>query len=675
MTRGPADTPPPPLPRALEERYRVVRTLGRGGFGVVLEAEDRTLARRVALKLLQADLADGEVLRRFEREARLTAALRHPHVVRLYAHGVDEGQAWIAYELVTGGTLGQRLRAAGPQAPEQVLRWGRQAADALQAAHEAGVVHRDVKPENLLLRESGELVLADFGIARSSRTGTMVTPDGLVLGTPASMAPELLLGELPTPASDQFALAASLYHLATGESVYRAVDVAGVLEAVRHGWSGVAPAGIPAELRGPLVRGLAPAPADRFASLEAMRVGLGAPPDPAAAATRRLPAPRSEGPATEPVQAAAPAAARRPAPRVLAAAGLVLVALVRWAWRPPAEVATPPGPTRVPKAAPWGEVLAQLAALGRTHRGPQGGLANPDDAHARSLAAEVLDPGYVWGIHRLTQALGRWLEASAGMPGGPPLRTPRSVRRGSEVLELLDHLLLDRLRLEGDLTRTIQDPLEVQRDWKSLAARRRDFEDGTLRLSASVRGLLDLWARLDPEGQDAVRLAYQGMLRGRLELGGAGAVLEALRRRAPVAPPLVRPMLAHALRTLLESTRTTREIRIGTRLEAARAPAGWSPDETTPAYFQVYFHLCWANPRETTALDVASMGRYLDTLEATRDRGGSAAVAHTLLRLTDQERQWRGDRGLATEPAWTATLERLRRLRQSLEGGAGATGP
>ncbi|HYH64665.1 MAG TPA: serine/threonine-protein kinase, partial [Urbifossiella sp.] len=172
--------------------YEVVAVLGRGGMGVVYEAREITTGRPVALKVLRAGAGPQERAR-FRAEAAVTARLRHPNVVAVHAAWEHDGVALLAMELVPGGGLDRRL-AAGPLPPREAAELVRAVARAVQFAHDAGVVHRDLKPGNILLGPSGPKI-ADFGLAkRLDPAATALTRDGAVLGTPGYMAPEQAAG-------------------------------------------------------------------------------------------------------------------------------------------------------------------------------------------------------------------------------------------------------------------------------------------------------------------------------------------------------------------------------------------------------------------------------------------------------------------------------------------------
>jgi serine/threonine-protein kinase len=201
---------------SIAKRYELRRPLGHGGMAVVDLAHDRELDRPVALKRLAENLArDTEIRARFLREAQLAARLSHPHVVRVYDVGEDEGRPFIAMEYVDGESLAAVVARRGGLPPEEAAQLAIQACSALAAAHAAGLVHRDVKPQNLLLCRDGTLKLTDFGIAVGLE-GTRLTTDGTVLGTAAYLAPEQARGDQVTAAADLYGLGAVLFELLTG---------------------------------------------------------------------------------------------------------------------------------------------------------------------------------------------------------------------------------------------------------------------------------------------------------------------------------------------------------------------------------------------------------------------------------------------------------------------------
>ena len=208
-----------PLAEALRDRYVLERVLGRGGMATVYLARDLKHDRLVALKVLDPDVAASLGVERFQREIRVAARLSHPHVLSVYDSGEAAGQLWFSMPFVRGESLRERLRREGILPIDEALRITRQAAQALSYAHKEGVVHRDVKPENLLLTEDGSTQVADFGIARGAESPSeqRLTEMGVALGTPAYMAPEQSSGDGVVDArADQYALAATCHEMLTG---------------------------------------------------------------------------------------------------------------------------------------------------------------------------------------------------------------------------------------------------------------------------------------------------------------------------------------------------------------------------------------------------------------------------------------------------------------------------
>lgn len=209
-------------PRAelIEGRYEIGPVIGRGAMGEVRRARDTRLGRDVAVKSLRRDLAaDDGVRSRFEDEARSAARLNHPAVVAVYDSGEWDGVPYLVMECLPGRTLADEL-AEGPIAPGRVRDVAVDLLGALAAAHRLGVIHRDVKPGNILLTAGGRAKLADFGIAKSTET-LEHTHTGLVIGTPAYLAPERLDGRAATAQSDLYALGVVLYEALTGERPFR----------------------------------------------------------------------------------------------------------------------------------------------------------------------------------------------------------------------------------------------------------------------------------------------------------------------------------------------------------------------------------------------------------------------------------------------------------------------
>jgi serine/threonine protein kinase len=205
----------------IDSRYRLERPLGHGGMASVHLAHDTELDRPVALKLLAEDLGgDESVHRRFLREARLAARLSHPNVVSVFDAGDDGGRPYIVMEYVDGENLAELLARRGRIPADEARGLALQAAQGLAHAHGAGLVHRDVKPQNLILRRDGTLKIADFGIARAAEV-TALTQAGTVLGTAAYLSPEQALGREVTPATDVYSLGVVLYELLTGRTPFQ----------------------------------------------------------------------------------------------------------------------------------------------------------------------------------------------------------------------------------------------------------------------------------------------------------------------------------------------------------------------------------------------------------------------------------------------------------------------
>ncbi|WP_236789048.1 serine/threonine-protein kinase [Amycolatopsis sp. GM8] len=210
--------------RLIAGRYRLERRIGGGAMGVVWLAKDELLDRTVALKqlLLTAGLSEKEAeqaRKRSSREARLAARLQHRHAITVFDVADDDGMPVLVMEYLPSQSLAEVLAARGPLPPAEVTRIGAHAASALAAAHAAGIVHRDVKPGNILLGEEGTAKITDFGISRAADDGTL-TGSGRFAGTPAYLSPEAARGEKPTPASDVFSLGATLYAIVEGRFPY-----------------------------------------------------------------------------------------------------------------------------------------------------------------------------------------------------------------------------------------------------------------------------------------------------------------------------------------------------------------------------------------------------------------------------------------------------------------------
>jgi eukaryotic-like serine/threonine-protein kinase len=352
------------MAEALSGRYELGDRLGSGGMSNVYKATDRILERTVAVKVLAEHLSDDErFVARFRREALAVAKLIHPNIVQVYDTGVDEGRHYIVMEYVEGRSGAQILQRQGPLDPETAAEVGIQACAGLDYAHRRGIIHRDVKPGNLMIVGGpvggGELAvkLTDFGIARAIEQ-TRITQVGSVVGTAAYLAPEQVRGEEATPATDVYALGVVLYQFLTGRLPYEGSTLAEL--AVRQQNERPLPPStyndaVPETLGAAVQRALEGDPARRYASADELAAGLrlglqgedvtlplseGATPTRvrgAETATRRLerterrPAPAPvrrplASPPAQPVQARGRGAFSRFARFVLAAVALVLIA-------------------------------------------------------------------------------------------------------------------------------------------------------------------------------------------------------------------------------------------------------------------------------------------------------------------------------------------------------------
>ncbi len=222
--------------RVIAGRYRLLSPLGEGGMGTVWRARDEVLRREVAVKEVRApaglpDADEQRLYARLEREAWAAARITHPNVVTVYDVATDGGRPWIVMELVRGLSLADRLDAEGSLAPREAALIGAEVLDGLRAAHAAGVLHRDVKPANVLLADDGRVVLTDFGIARVEGSEA-ITMTGEVMASPEYLAPERALDRTPGPESDLWSLGVLLYAAVEGASPFRQDTPLSTLRAV-----------------------------------------------------------------------------------------------------------------------------------------------------------------------------------------------------------------------------------------------------------------------------------------------------------------------------------------------------------------------------------------------------------------------------------------------------------
>ena len=267
------------LATALAGRYTIERELGQGGMATVYLAHDVKHDRPVALKVMHPELAATLGPERFLREIKLAARLQHPHILSVIDSGEAAGQLWYTMPFVEGESLRDRLRRERQLPVDEAVRITRDAAQALEYAHRHGIVHRDVKPENLLLTEDGSTLVADFGVARALHGGEeALTGTGLAVGTPAYMSPEQATGERTIDGrTDVYALGAVLYEMLAGEPPYTGPTAQAI---IAKRFSDPVPSvrrirsTVPESVDRALLRSLAPTPADRFATAGAFAGAL-----------------------------------------------------------------------------------------------------------------------------------------------------------------------------------------------------------------------------------------------------------------------------------------------------------------------------------------------------------------------------------------------------------------
>jgi serine/threonine-protein kinase len=272
MTPAPYEELRQRLIRQLEGRYKVGRLLGAGGMAAVFRAQDISLDRVVAIKVLPPDFThDDKGVSRFEQEARIAAKLDHPNIIPIYRVESENGLNYFVMKYVAGKSLDSILMDGKPLDLEFTQRVLDEAAAALGHAHRRGVVHRDVKPANIMLDEDGRVILTDFGISKAVESASGLTRTGMIVGTPHYMAPEQAMGQDVDGRADQYALACVGYHMLTGELPFPGDVVHSVLH--RHIYEQAKPLSAarrdaPAPLVRALDRAMAKEPKERFASME-----------------------------------------------------------------------------------------------------------------------------------------------------------------------------------------------------------------------------------------------------------------------------------------------------------------------------------------------------------------------------------------------------------------------
>src|ERR671917_2800641 len=284
------------MQQLVANRYRLVKPLGSGGMADVFLAHDDILDRDVALKVMSTRYAsDEEFVERFKREAQSAAALSHANIVSIFDRGeAEDGTYYIAMEYLPGGTLKDRIMRKGALPARPAAAVALQIAEALRVAHDRGVIHRDIKPHNILITESGDVKVTDFGIARAASSSTM-TRTGSILGTAHYISPEQAMGEPVGPASDLYSLGVVLYEMLTGVLPFDADTPLAIAMKHVNGYvrqpKDINPS-VPDGINAITLRLLAKNPEDRYASdseliedLERVSAGL----DPIGATTEMMP--------------------------------------------------------------------------------------------------------------------------------------------------------------------------------------------------------------------------------------------------------------------------------------------------------------------------------------------------------------------------------------------------
>jgi hypothetical protein len=550
------------LPASPSPLYELLGPLGQGGMGVVWRARHRELGREVALKTIRRGLVDDKLATRFRQEAQTMARVRHPNLIQVYDCGIAEDQLWIALELVEGSSLDRILADQGPLEPDTARRVVVQVAGALAALHQARILHRDVKPANVMLEPGGRAVLMDLGLARAEDL-TAVTETGAVVGSPSYMPVPQLQGQEWDASCDVYSLGISWWELLEGRRPW----AIGVLLAARcsdgelplppfSGTRGEVPAGDRAVLQAMVRFSGADRPVDARDVVQLLDAdGPGGSGD----STTILGAGSGHGSGTarQEDMVAAPVSGPSPPPGALDRArlllpglGLVLLLAVAW-WgtRPPAA---PVGPSQEELAAR--ELAAgldrHLASLAWHPRPP---FPSTTSAHLAAYKEELADPALVPRMRRVGDALLAWIAARQVDPGFPRAEERTRIATTGRWLA---HLIQDVIRLSRELPAEHAEIFsvfggarsEIDRGW--LEARQELFAELQREVLAFAE---DLLRRLG-EGSETWRLRQAaGLVRASHDEGVAELFDRVLAARAEASDPAERLELLGATHELLRT--------------------------------------------------------------------------------------------------------------------------
>ncbi|NLL18795.1 MAG: Stk1 family PASTA domain-containing Ser/Thr kinase [Clostridia bacterium] len=264
--------------RVIGNRYELVEKLGGGGMAIVYKGKDRLLSRAVTIKILREQMAsDAEVVRRFQQEAQAVAKLSHPNIVSIYDVGQEQDLYYLVMEYIEGRTLKEIIQEKGRLEPEEAIGYARQLCDALQHAHDSNIIHRDIKPQNILITNQGQAKVTDFGIAKAASNATMTYSGSAFIGTVQYISPEQARGDMATIHTDIYSAGIVLYEMLTGQLPFEGDTAIGI--AIKHIQadypkpSSIVP-DLPIELEQVITKALAKKPQDRFHSAMEMKKAL-----------------------------------------------------------------------------------------------------------------------------------------------------------------------------------------------------------------------------------------------------------------------------------------------------------------------------------------------------------------------------------------------------------------